>query len=166
MRGKSYILHIDDYPDRNNPAYAGKSWQTPWCAFPCTEQPRACGERRTAMGSPPLSWEQPRVCGENRSEYLPTCPAGEQPRECGERMSRHSSGSMRGGSTPCTRGKVGPRFYRVGLSKEQPRVCREKLLRGGHTMRPRGTTPRVRGIDSENHSWPCYEEQPRVRGEN
>ena len=125
MRGKRRPASAHPRPNRNIPAYAGKTLSTIFSTFSITEHPRVCGENKSqVVRRHALRGTSPRMRGK---------PMIEHGRRAGAR------------NIPAYAGKTGHGTSAEPRSEEHPRVCGENC-QGRPLLKQRvGTSPRMRG---------------------
>ena len=184
MRGKRFRVVEYLRPDRNIPAYAGKTSHGTACGLlPCGTSPRMRGKpqatpptARTTGNIPAYAgktlwhapgvgdtWEHPRVCGENPTHATPRVPqSGTSPRMRGK-PSRCGYGTRWTRNIPAYAGKTCAPPLRAYGCWEHPRVCGENVSPTPLAQFEWGTSPRMRGkrlrpalFAIENGNIPAY----------
>ena len=128
-RGKRDVRSVEDGPDRNIPAHAGKTPFASWLRVVVPEHPRSRGEnvcsRSSASfitGTSPLTrgkrfvvvgfWVSvgniPAHAGKTQSRLRLHPPHSEHPRSRGENVAHDNAGWLVQGTSPLTRGKPRP----------------------------------------------------------
>ena len=126
MRGKRRPASAHPRPNRNIPAYAGKTLSTIFSTFSITEHPRVCGENasgdsisHSAKGTSPRMRGKPEYCfdyvfwprnipayaGKTRTHTDWWRTTQEHPRVCGENFHEFSLRFFSKGTSPRMRGK-------------------------------------------------------------